>query len=135
MVWPNEKYDLNDAMNLVQLPFEDMMVNVPSNYEYYIKRMYGDDCLVRYVIQEHTDNHSLFEIVPHPKKRMELWESWHRLNQHIGLDRCDSMYGKESNIIISLLATELATPNKNKTRRKMELIARYLNEKVKQLVS
>ena len=136
IVWPNEKYATEDVMNLVQLSFEDMMVNVPSNYKNYIQRMYGEDCLVRYVIHEHTDNHILYvTILPHPKIRMEFWESWQRLNEQIGLDRCRSPYGKESNMITALLAVELATPNKNKTRRKMELIARYLNEKWKQVVS
>ena len=135
LVWPNEKYATEDVMNLVQFPFEDMMINVPSNYEYYIKRQYGEDCLVRYVIQDHTDDHSLIEYIPDPKKRMEFWESWQRMNQHIGLDKCPTTIGQESSIIAALYAIEVATSSKGKTRRKMELIARYLNEKWKHALS
>ena len=122
-------------MNLVQFPFEDMMVNVPSNYEYYIKRQYGEDCLIRYVIQDHTDDHSLIEYLPDPIKRMEFWESWQRMNQHIGLDKCPTTVGQESSIICALYAIEVATSSKGKNRRKMELIARYLNEKWKHALS
>lgn len=131
LIWPNEKYVTKDVMKLVQLQFEDMMVNVPSNYEYYVKRQYGDDCLVRYVIQDNTDNHSLVEYLPEPTKRMEFWESWIMLHQHFGFDKCPTLVGKESSIIIGFIGIEIATPNKSKTKRKLELIARYLKDNVK----
>jgi hypothetical protein len=125
LVWPNEKYSTQDVMNVVQLPFEDMMVNVPSNYEYYIKRQYGDDCLVRYVVQDHTDAHSLFEFIPHPKTRIEFWESWQRFNEAIGLDTCPIDSGKASFLLASLITNYFATPTKDKLKRTMYIIDRY----------
>jgi hypothetical protein len=130
LVWPNEKYAMHDVMNLVQLPFEDMMVNVPQNYECYIKQQYGDDCLYRYVVQDHTDNHSLYDIIPPPKIRMELWESWQRLIQAVGLDTCPTIAGQESYIIASLCTIEVATPTKSKMKRKKDVITRYIREKL-----
>lgn len=131
LVWPNEKYATQDIMNLVKLPFEDMMVNVPNNYETYVKRMYGDDCLVRYVIQEHTDDHFMVDYAPPPKTRMKIWESCERVNQLIGLDTCHTISGKETNVVGALIANEIVTPNHNKTKRIADILLRYVYEKIK----
>jgi hypothetical protein len=133
LVWPNEKYATQDAMNVVQLPFEDMMVNVPSNYEYYIKRQYGDDCLERYVIQDHTDVHSTIEFLPHPKTRMEFWESLQQFYKTIGLDTCPTTAGQESILLMTLISNYFATPTKGKLQRTMYIIDRYKNDKLNAL--
>ncbi len=134
MVWPNEKYMIDDVMNVVQLPFEDMMVNVPSNYESYIKRQYGDDCLIRYVIHDHTENHAVYDIIPSPEQRILFWEASERLFQRIGLDKCNSKAGKESHVLIALLVIQLATPSKNKIKRHIELLSKYIQEKIKDIL-
>ena len=78
--WPNDKYALNDVTNIDKLPFEGMMVNVPRNYEMYVKKMYGDDCLERYVVAEHTDNHWMTDLIPTPKKRMKFWNGLYKVS-------------------------------------------------------
>lgn len=129
--WPNEKYATSDIMNVSKLPFENIMIHVPSNYERYIKQMYGPDCLDRYVIQEHTDNHTFVNTIPDPKTRMLFWSEFEKLLKMMGGDTCKNVNGKESTVLISLIAIEFFTPEKNKMKRKFDLIYNYVSEKAK----
>lgn len=133
--WSSEKYSADDVINLQQLPFEDIMVNVPTNYEMYIKRMYGPDCLTRYVIQEHTNSHPLVEMLPEPKTRMLFWSVWEQLHKLMGFDKCKNVNGKESTVILSLIAIEIFTPENKKLNRKMDLIYNYMDEKTKDILN
>jgi hypothetical protein len=72
LLWPNDNFNIKDVTTFVKVPFEDLIVNVPKNSEQYLRKMYGDDCLTRYVIYTHTDDHHIVDLLPHPKIRMKL---------------------------------------------------------------
>jgi hypothetical protein len=100
--WPNDKYAVGDVNKVDKLPFEGMMVNVPRNYEMYVKKMYGDDCLQRYVVAEHTGNHYISDFIPLPKDRMQIWTGLHKLSPVLVKST------------IAILTAELGTSDKDK---------------------
>ena len=113
-MWPNDKYALNDVIKFDKLPFEGMMVNVPRNYEMYVKKMYGDDCLERYVVSKHTDNHLLYDIIPMPKIRMKFWNGLYKLDPNL------------CGIFAGYLTTELAMSNEDKYKILLEIIKKNI---------
>jgi len=123
MIWPNDNYNISDVSNLVQVPFEDLTVNVPQNSEMYLRKMYGNDCLTRYVIQTHTDNHSILDSFPQPKIRMKLLNLLNRLDKH------PTFCGRVSNLSVSLIVNEFATSDTGKAKRHLDMILRHIGER------
>ena len=109
----------------VKVPFEDLVVNVPRNSKQYLRKMYGDDCLTRYVIQTHTDNHSLFanDVLPHPKIRMKL------LNTLINLENKPTVASTITCLCLALITNEFATSDKDKNKRHLDIITRHMGER------
>jgi hypothetical protein len=123
VIWPNDNYNIHDVSDLLQVPFEDLMVNVPQNSEMYLRKMYGDDCLTRYVIQAHTETHSIVNLVPHPEIRMNL------LNIFNAIDIQPTVMSRISNLSLALLTNELVTSDKGKIERHLDIISRHIGER------
>lgn len=122
-LWPDDNFDVSDVTDFVKVPFEDMIVNIPKNSEKYLHKMYGDDCLTRYVIYPHTDNHVMYETVPPPELRMWFWNTFQ------GFEDQPTFACKRTLFIGALIANELATSNKGKTKRHIDIIKRHIAER------
>jgi len=123
MMWPNDYYDIADVSSFDSVPFEDLMINVPKNAEMYLRKMYGDDCLTRYVIQTHTDDHYVADLLPHPKIRMGISNMLNMLEQK------HTFIGRNVNLLIALFTNEMTTSDQNKTKRHLDIIARHIGER------
>lgn len=123
-IWPNDNFNVKDVTNFVKVPFEDLIVNVPQNSEQYLRKMYGDDCLTRYVIQTHTENHSIVDdLLPHPRIRMKLSHTLLKLeNQPTISSSITALCG-------TLITNEFATSDKDKNKRHMQIIQRHIGER------
>ena len=117
-VCPNDKYDINDVSQFKKIPFEGIMVNVPQNYKKYVKRMYGNDCLTRYVIYEHTDKHMEHNNAPNSKYRMLLWNT---------LDKMDPILFRS---VASLIVNYYVLSDHQKIPL-CNIISRDINERIK----
>ncbi len=123
MIWPNDNYDISDVSSFDSVPFEDLMVNVPKNAEMYLRKMYGDDCLTRYVIQTHTDDHYVADLLPHPIIRAIITETFNHIEkQYTGM-------GRVVNLCVAMVSNEMATSDRNKTKRHLDIIARHIGER------
>ena len=123
MIWPNDNYDIADVSSFDSVPFEDLMVNVPKNSEMYLRKMYGDDCLTRYVIQAHTDDHWVADLLPHPKLRTGI------LNVCNIIEQKNTVLGRNVNLFTALIVNQMATSDRNKTNRNWDIIARHIGER------
>ena len=120
IIWPNDKYQICDTLDIKQLLFEDIIVNVPANSEKNLKQLYGDDCLLRYVVYDHTENHALIGLIPRGTVRMAFWNLLlELLNQD-----------KKLLLFFTLLGSEAATPSKNKMNHRLEVIYRFLTNNI-----
>ncbi len=118
-MWPNDKYLKQDVSKCKKLNFEGMMVNVPKNYKRYVKRMYGNDCLTRYVVSSHTDIHTWwFNIVPNSKKRMLLWETF---------DKIDPITCRT---VCALLTNQCLMQEKDKFKNSLTIISEHIKDKL-----
>jgi len=117
-MWPNDKYNIKDVSHCKKLSFEGIMVNVPKNYKQYVKRMYGDDCLTRYVISPHTDYHYYFNIVPNSKKRMLIWETFDKIDPIT----CRTVSG--------LLGNQLLMQEKDRFKNHLTIISMHIKDKL-----
>lgn len=120
---PNDNFNIKDVTTFVKVPFEDLIVNVPKNSEQYLRKMYGDDCLTRYVIYTHTNNHSLYDIVPPPKIRMKLF------NTLLKLENQPTIASTITGLGGTLIMNELSTSGKDKNKRHMQIIQRHIGER------
>ncbi len=123
MIWPNDNYDIADVSSFDSVPFEDLMVNVPKNSEMYLRKMYGDDCLTRYVIQTHTDDHYVADLLPHPKIRMGIGNMLNMLEQK------HTYFSRNINLLLTLFVNDMTTSDRNKTKRNLDIIARHIGER------
>jgi hypothetical protein len=122
-IWPNDNFKIKDVATFVKVPFEDLVVNVPRNSKQYLKKMYGDDCLTRYVIQTHTDDHSMVDLFPHPKHRMKLF------NTLFKLENKPTIASTITSLCMSLMTNEFATSDSGKIKRHLDIITRHMGER------
>lgn len=122
-LWPNDNFNVKDVTNFVKVPFEDLIVNVPKNSEQYLRKMYGDDCLTRYVTYTHTDDHNMVELFPHPKIRTKL------INTLIKLENQPTIASTITALCATLIMNELATSGTDKNKRHMKIIQRHIGER------
>jgi hypothetical protein len=123
MIWPNDNYSVKDIANRVKIPFEDLFVYVPRNAEMYLKQMYGDDCMTRYVVQKHTDNHEIWVDNSTPEQRTKFAHFVRKL---------DPKSTNMSNLIFyagALFTNAFATSDRNKTKRFFEITTRHICER------
>ena len=85
--------------------------------------MYGDDCLTRYVIYNHTDDHSMVELFPHPKIRMKL------LNTLVKIENQPTIASTITCLCLTLIVNEFTTSDKGKNKRHMQIIQRHMGER------
>lgn len=123
MIWPNDNYDIADVSSFDSVPFEDLMVNVPKNGEMYLRKMYGDDCLTRYVIQTHTDDHYIADLLPHPIIRSILFSTLNNIEKN------HTVISRSVNLFAALFANQVTTSDRNKTKRHLDIIARHIGER------
>jgi hypothetical protein len=118
-MWPNDKYVKQDVLQCKKLLFEGMMVNVPQNYKQYVKRMYGDDCLTRYVVCSHTDVHPHYNnILGNHKSRMLFWKQFDKIDP----TTCRTVGG--------LLVNQLILPEKDKFKNSLTIISMHIKDKL-----
>ena len=123
MIWPNDNYDVADVGSFDSVPFEDVMINVPKNSEMYLRKMYGDDCLTRYVIQTHTDDHYVVDLLPPPKLRTGI------VNMFNIIEQKNTAMARIVNLCAALISNEIATSDRYKTKRHLDIIARHIGER------
>ena len=131
IIWSNDNFYCADVLPkcagavspLVKVKFEGLTVNVPRHGERYLRKMYGDDCLTRYVVQTHTDNHWLCDILPQPKFRMGL------INMLNKIDNQKTVISKVVNLFFTLIFNEYATSDKDKNNRHLDIIKRHICER------
>ena len=127
MIWPNENFYCADVLPkrvgavspLVKVKFEDLIVNVPRRSKRYLRKMYGDDCFTRYVVQTHTDNHLLLDILPSPKIRMAF----------VNILAKPIVISNVYVVLNGLITNELATSDKDKNKRRVDIIKRHICER------
>jgi hypothetical protein len=117
-MWPNDKYLKQDVSHCKKLSFEGITVNVPKNYKQYVKRMYGDDCLTRYVISPHTYTHTYGNDILPMKIRMLIWET---------IDKIDPITCRT---VGSLLTNQLIMQEKDKFKNNLTIISMHINDKL-----
>jgi len=123
-IWPNDNYNIKDVTTFVKVPFEDLVVNVPKHSKRYLRKMYGDDCLTRYVIYNHTDTHSVaYDVVPHHKIRMKL------LNTLVNLENKPTIASTITALCGTFIANEFATSHRGKAKRHLDIITRHIGER------
>ena len=123
IIWTNENYNIKDVTKFAKVPFEDFIVNVPQNSEQYLRKMYGDDCLTRYVTYTHTDDHHIVDLLPHPKTRMKLF------NTLLKIENQPTIASTITALCATLITNELATSGKDKNKRHMQIIQRHIGER------
>jgi hypothetical protein len=123
MIWPHDNFNVKDVTTFVKVPFEDLLVNVPHNSEQYLRKMYGDDCFTRYVIYNHTDDHSMVDLLPHPKIRMKI------LNKLIKLENKPTVASTITALCGTLITNEFATSDSGKIKRHLDIITRHIGER------
>jgi hypothetical protein len=123
IMWPNDGVDACDVTELITVPFEDMEILIPQNSIKYCYKMYGDDCLTRYVIFKHTDMHEKLEYFPHPCIR------------HAGymisgiLDTTPTYMGQIITCLSTLIVNQFITSDRGKMARHLHIISRHINER------
>ncbi len=124
MIWPNDNYSIEDIANLVKIPFEDLFVYVPRNAEMYLKKMYGDDCMTRFVMQQQTDDHDLLaNVLPDPNDRMLFANIVHELGPKT------TIFGNRWNCCVILFGNAVMTSDRNKSKRAFDIIKRHIDER------
>lgn len=123
MIWSNDYYDVADVSLCDSVPFEDVMINVPKNSGMYLRKMYGDDCLTRYVIQTHTDDHYTADLLPHPIIRSIMFTTLNNIERH------HTVISRSVNLFATLIANQVTTSDRNKTKRHLDIIARHIGER------
>ncbi len=123
IMWPSDITDITDICELEEVPFEDLNVFVPRNSIKHCQKLYGNDCLTRYVIMQHTDMHEKVDILPNPYLRMLFMEFSSRI------DPAPTVVGKIIPMIGALVSNQLITSDKNKMKRHVQIIKRHIKER------
>lgn len=87
----------------------------------YLMKMYGDDCMTRFVVQEHTEDHDIVSLLPDPKLRMLFYHLLH--------DSSHTYFGNLHICMVILCGNAISTSDRNKTKRAFDIIKRHVDER------
>ncbi len=115
-VWPNEWYYAVDLKRLQIKRFENIDVFIPTNAKTTVQRMYGQNCLVEYRMESHTDDHQILATLFPVECRVTLERLVKKTNGLFGLDLTRNVDGHLSCLVAKLTA-ELTVVSGTKTSR------------------